>query len=218
VILAEYLATQKAKQVLLAAGITAAALASSLAALYATVGAVTLSAVRTMARREFVDALQGTGPAEHLVDAMVELEERLDDIFIRRSSRRVAVTLQKAIDRNEDVVEALDRALRRERRWSRIHAVAARRRVQLRVEEANVRALSPEGAYWLLDPTKQTHTPDCLAMAGKAWSWKVLSVIRPSNRHFQCGCELLTLGEARANALPGADRVRKRVPRAARHD
>ena len=217
-ILVQYLGYQKAKETLLAAGITVQALATALGTLYLLTGAAVRSAIREMARIEFTDALNVRGSADELVDAMVNLEAQLEDMFVANSTRRIALSIRKAVEREEDVRDALERALRRERRYSSMRMIAARRRLQLRIEEANIKAISPEGAYWLLDVTKATHTADCLAMAGKAWSWKVLGVISPSNRHYQCGCTLLPMGTARADGLPNSDRIRKRIPRAALRD
>jgi hypothetical protein len=92
---------------------------------------------------------------------------------------------------------------------------AAQQRVYERVQEQRLQQVSPEGAYWMIDPSRKTHTPDCLAMNGHAWSWKVLSIIRPSNRHFGCQCQLLSLQIARAAAMPDSDRVRDVAPEVA---
>jgi hypothetical protein len=217
-ILAQYLAAAETREVLRQYGLTVERLTQMLTSLFLATGGITVAAVRAMAAREFTDALQGTSVATGLVDAMVAVESRLEDAMLENSTRRFALAIRRAVVEGDDIAAVIERTLQKERRYGRLHLLAARRRVQLRVEEANVRALSPDGAYWLLDPTRRTHTVDCLAMAGKAWSWSVLSRISPANRHLQCGCQLVPLGEARANAYPDAQRVRTRIPRAALRD
>ena len=217
-IVSTYLSGAAAKRAMLASGWTAKTLTQALARIYLRIGVATLGGVHEMARREFTDSLPTSGPVGSLVDAMVELEARMEDAFLRNSMKRIALDLRRAALSGDDLGEQLQKSLDRERGYAMLRVRAARRRVELRIEEADIRARSPEGAYWLLDPTKRTHTADCLAMAGKAWGWKVLAKISPASRHYGCGCRLETLGYARGNGLPNAYVVRNRAPRIAAHD
>jgi hypothetical protein len=82
----------------------------------------------------------------------------------------------------------LRKVLDRERRYAeqREEAIALR---SLGAAEARVlEATSPQGALWTLGPT-QTHTADCLAMAGKVWPWTVLRGFHPPLHH-GCACSL----------------------------
>lgn len=191
-------------------GLSPARLATEVAALYRPLITVRIYALRRRADAEFSDALPTDGPNVDQVQAFIEEELRWEETFVRRSARRIGKSLDDAVKRNvsdEELQRIYRKALDRERRFNMMRQQAANRRLTLRIEEAQVQAISPEGAYWLIDPALRTHTSDCLAMAGKLWSWEILRRIRPSNRHAQCGCRLLPAGVARANGLPSSDVV-----------
>jgi hypothetical protein len=85
--------------------------------------------------------------------------------------------------------------IQRERHYSKLRIEALVKRIDGIVEYTNLRMADPRsdyqgGALWVLDDSKETHTADCLAMAGKVWSWAVLRLVNPANRHPGCGCHL----------------------------
>lgn len=90
-----------------------------------------------------------------------------------------------------------------ETRYLEMHVGAVRARLERAAQMAKVRAESPRGALWNLGDAK-VHTSDCVFMAGKAWSWKVLDSINPYNRHVGCKCWL--------SPVPKGMRVRDVVP------
>lgn len=195
-----------------AAGFTLQALSARLVALYTPLVAARILLLRRQADAEFTDALPTSGSFDDLVAGFMADELRWEQVFMERSARRIFATLERAARDGDDIDDAYTRALARERRLNHIRQVAAERRLFLRIEEASVQSVSPQGAYWLIDPSKRTHTEDCLAMAGHAWSWEVLRKIRPSNRHHQCGCRLIPIQLAKANSMAGSNRVRNDPP------
>lgn len=209
------LAAAEEAAVLSAAGLSIESLTRAMAALYGPLVAVRIFVLRRRADSEFTDALPTTGPTVEQVQAFIQDEIRWERIFVRRSSGRIAADLRRAARKGlsgQQLDDVLENALDRERRFNMMRQQAAERRLTLRIEEASVQSVSPQGAYWVMDPSKRTHTQDCMAMAGHLWSWEVLRYIRPSNRHAQCGCHLLPAGLARANGFPNADVVRRSSP------
>lgn len=199
-----------------AAGIGLAWLSASLTAMLRPIVRARILFLRRLADAEFTDALPTAGSHTELVRLFMDQEVEYERVFMQRSARRIMATVERAARdgaTGDDLRAAFEQALDRERRLNRIRQQAATRRLLLKIEEANVQSVSPQGAYWLLDPSLKTHTADCLAMAGHSWSWEVLKRVRPSNRHVQCGCRLIPYSMARANGLPDAERVRKEAPR-----
>lgn len=207
---ATYFATAAVSAPLQQAGFSIARLSRMMAALYKPLVSARIYILRRRADYEFSDALPTDGPNAEQVQAFIQDEIDLEEKFVRRSSQRVSADLRRAADRGatkDELDKILQNALDRERRFNMMRQQAAERRLRLRIEEAQVEAQSPEGAYWVLDPTLRTHTADCMRMAGRIWSWSTLRRIRPSNRHAQCGCRLIPASLARANGLPGSDAV-----------
>lgn len=188
-------------QVLAAAGYTSERLIAALVALLRPLAVVRITLLGRRIEQQWNDNLPTSGPRPDVWREIMGEELAYEIDFARRSAGRVARAMERAAQRGHDLEAAHRKAMAREARFERMRQAAVMRRVTLRLEEEWVREQSPEGAFWIMDPTKLTHTRDCLAMAGRAWSWAVLSRIRPSNRHSACGCRLLPLNMARANAL-----------------
>lgn len=114
-----------------------------------------------------------------------EKQQRVEAIrarqFVRNSAKRM-----KQAEREDD----RDAALRREARYFQQHVTASSTRREYAQEMDMVFDDSPRGGYWVLGPRK-THTPDCVAMANKNWSWQTLRKINPMNRHAGCGCSVI---------------------------
>jgi len=81
--------------------------------------------------------------------------------------------------------------LQREKHYAGLRQQAMMSRATASVQNAQTKQNSPGGALWLLGPRK-THTPGCVAMSGKAWSWDVLDHFKPPV-HTGCGCTLVPL-------------------------
>ena len=178
--------------------------------------------VELLSRDESVFALaHAKAGVKRVVTDMRNVAEQKEQKLVKMGKTLATLTKPEAAEFVAEVKDALAarmvETVIRERTYSKMRTDAVARRLDLRVEEDGVRRSSPEGAYWVLDLTRRTHTKDCLAMANRAWSWRVLTVIRPSNRHLGCGCRLYTLDFARATGMPDAERVRDRIPAAALH-
>lgn len=206
---------------LMVAGYTHEGLRSALVALLRPLAVARVYYIGRLLQQNYTDALPtGVEPFPQMIADLFEQERIYERRFVERSVRRVVADLKRSSDRGDDEAaraEVLRKALAREARFERMRQAAVERRVMEGVSEARVRAVSPEGAYWLLDPSKRTHTADCLAMANKAWTWDVLKVIRPSNRHNTCGCHLISVALAQANGRANANMIRSAPPRVALH-
>jgi hypothetical protein len=88
----------------------------------------------------------------------------------------------------------LVKVLSRERRYARQRSVAQAVRAFAALDRTVLKRESPSGAFWWLGVAK-THTPDCVAMAGKFWPWAALDVFHPPT-HAGCRCSLHSYGEA----------------------
>lgn len=218
VAVAAILAASAYAAVLAAAGWTVERLTASLTALLRPLAVVRITLLGRYIEQQWNDTLFNTSrPLEDVWREIMLTEMEYERRFAKRSAERLARSMDRAAARGLDLDEAHRKALAREARFERMRQQAVIRRVTLRLEEEWVRDQSPDGAYWVMDPTKKMHTPDCLAMANKAWTWSVLGLVRPSNRHNLCGCRLVPLPMARANVMPDANVVRTEVPSAARH-
>lgn len=140
----------------------------------------------------------------------------MEDLAYRRSLNRIRDDLAGAKWSKTEIEQAIRKIIKRERYYSELRINALVHRVDSLVEYANLRSSDSRsdfegGAEWVLDPAKKTHTEDCLAMAGKVWSWSVLRFVNPANRHPGCGCHLKPnfdrepLQEAPPEALPSWD-------------
>jgi hypothetical protein len=122
----------------------------------------------------------------------IEKQERIEQLrrkqFARNSAKRVRKADRSGIPR--------DTSIAREQQYFSQHVKASSTRMQYAEELDFVEDDSPRGGYWILGPTK-THTPDCVAMSGKNWSWKTLRKINPMNRHTGCGCSIIPWREGK---------------------
>jgi hypothetical protein len=199
------------------AGYTAASMYAAIAALLRPLATARITLLARSIEQRWNDPLP-TSIRPEVVREILDREIQYELDFARRSAKRIVRSMEKASERGDDLDDAFREALSREARFERMRQAAVQRRITLRIQEEWVRSLSPEGAYWVIDPTKKTHTADCIAMAGKVWSWSVLAIIRPSNRHNLCGCTLIPKNMAAANGLPNAEVVRSALPAAARRE
>lgn len=85
--------------------------------------------------------------------------------------------------------EALGRLVNRERVYARQRAESMAIRTAASLDRVVLQAESPFGAFWVLDENARSHTPDCVAMAGRFWPWEVLLSFHPPT-HPGCRCHL----------------------------
>lgn len=209
---------QQVTALLLEAGVAAAeaaALAAVLVALVASLPSFRIGWLGREASAFFTG--EGSGLDEAYA-AYMRRELEFERVFVRRVVERILRDLKKAIRERKPLADTVRRIADRERRYNGLRRDAVRRRWEMLRHEERVRAESPDGAYWRLDESKATHTIDCLAMANRAWSWRVLSIIRPSNRHTGCGCSLYPLSWAQAHSWPNARIIGDTIPAAAYHE
>jgi hypothetical protein len=129
-------------------------------------------------------------------DMHISRELVFEDIAYRRSLERIKADVRqfKYMDKFE-MRERIRKVIRRERYYAKLRVDALVKRLDGITEYIKLRSQDPRsdfqgGALWVIDPTKQTHTDDCVAMAGRVWSWNVLRLVNPANRHPGCGCHL----------------------------
>lgn len=129
------------------------------------------------------------------LEAAAETERQREAAFIEAMRERLGRDIPTAL-REPDPEAAVEAILEREQRYMEQHDDAAAARVQAALKRRLVKADSPDGAFWILDPSVREHTPDCLAMAAVGWwPWAVLDTINPPV-HTGCRCDLLTKNEA----------------------
>lgn len=177
-----------------------AAIATTTSAIIAAILALLarLKRRREAAIREWL--LRAGAQADDLTLAMEE-EARREVVYRKLAEQRVeaGVKLASRISDPSARAAALQAVIRREQRFAEQRAAAAGERVLASAEMAELRRLSPQGAYWTLGK-RRTHTPDCVAMANHFWPWSVLNIVHPL-LHTGCGCELHSLGWAISRGL-----------------
>jgi 2'-5' RNA ligase len=155
-----------------------------------------------------VSALNRLMPTTHgTVRTRVLLrEQRLGNLYrlamegrLRSNMRRIGS--DRTIDDGERQ-RRLRKLLATERRYLMLHIASSSNRLERTAELERLRETTDAGAYWHMDPTKKTHTADCVAMEGRVWPWRVLERVNPANRHPGCGCRLLSIREAQARGFP----------------
>lgn len=126
---------------------------------------------------------------------LIAEERKRADAFLDAMSQRLDTRLQSLIHApitpQAKKVE-WDKAIAMETINLDRHLAAVRDRLRKALFYYQIRATNLRGALWKLGPTK-THTPDCVYMAGKAWTWKVLDDINPYTRHTGCACSLVPI-------------------------
>lgn len=139
-------------------------------------------------------------------DAERDRETQFWDMSVKRLGRDIAraFRITDPAERRRQLLATLDR----ERRYMRQRQQAVLQRGDAQVEFDAVRAASPEGALWVLDPKVKEHTPECVALAGKFWPWSVLEKMKPP-LHPGCPCRLMSWRDAWDRGLLGGDAVPK---------
>lgn len=98
------------------------------------------------------------------IDEIVRLENSFQLTFERRMRDRLQRDLPKALALADPQArqQAVDKILARERRYVEMRQKAMAARSMAAAELFDVKAASPDGAYWKLDPTAKVHTIDCV--------------------------------------------------------
>jgi 2'-5' RNA ligase len=154
-----------------------------------------LQALAIRRRKLIIDRVQGVYPGSDLGVAYAE-EDRREVIFRKRVEERMRAGMKLATAASDPSARmiAIEKVMRRERRFAEMRSVAAGERVLAAAELQDLRQSSPQGAFWSLGARRQS-TPDCIAMNGKFWPWSVLEKVHPL-MHVGCGCYLLSFGSA----------------------
>lgn len=188
-----------------AASARAAAAGAILAALVAY-----LTTQRARMRGWLVEQMRKRAPAVGVddIERVLGEEEARQAEFERKQAERFARDLTTALAipdaaQREGAVRGLTA---REQRYARQRDEAMAARAFAAIDRVVIRAQSPMGAFWKLDPTVIEHTAGCLIMGGKFWPWQVLDRVHPP-RHAGCPCRLLGYGEALAEGLMSAGQV-----------
>jgi len=123
-------------------------------------------------------------------------EYKFETIAYKRSMIRIRRDLKAIMNTDKNEIKArISQIIKREKRFSNLRMASMIKRLDDSIQYENLRLDDPRtdfagGALWQLDESKETHTADCLIMAGKVWSWNVLRYVNPANRHAGCGCTL----------------------------
>lgn len=138
-------------------------------------------------RRRFPDA----DPA--VIRAAVQREMTFEQAFQRKALARTETDMHAAgqLPTPRARAKRAGEIIAREKHYNALREKALLNRAVAHVENAGVKAVSPQGAKWVLGQRKN-HTLGCLALAGKNWPWEVLDMIPPP-LHTGCGCSLAPL-------------------------
>ena len=119
------------------------------------------------------------GATDQDVLEALALENELQTEFERRVEERVLRDLGSILSAPaEEQRPRLTKLFERERRFAEQRAVEMGRRLEKTTERVAVKRESARGAFWELGEAKE-HTPECVAMSGKLWSWEALAVLHP---------------------------------------
>jgi hypothetical protein len=140
----------------------------------------------------------GTDTHAELVDNEIEAERA----FAAGARARLDRDLPKALMIADPTLRetAVNAVLEREKRYARQREEAIAMRALGAGELEMALRESPLGAYWKLSPHVSEHTPDCLALGGKAWPPSVLRKTHPPT-HFGCECSLVPIPRAISEGL-----------------
>jgi len=127
------------------------------------------------------------------ISQAVQKELAYEQAFQQKAMKRTEASLQQAgtLATPEAQAKRVNEILDREKHYAGLREKAMLNRAKAHVANQGVKAVSPEGAKWVLG-NRKNHTLGCLALAGKNWPWAVLDTIPPP-LHAQCGCELVPL-------------------------
>lgn len=134
--------------------------------------------------------------------SLADEEMARERLFAAKSRTRIAAALPDILEIADPASRraALEALLARERRIIKQREDAMRLRTTGTVEQRRVEQESPEGGFWKLSEHAQTHTPDCLAMAGKVWPHSILRIYHPP-LHGACPCSIITPAQATKEGL-----------------
>lgn len=177
-----------------------AAIAGTTAAIIAAMLAV-LARLRRRRRAAIREWLLRAGLVQTDIELALTAEDSREAVYRILAERRVKLGTDLAMKTTDPSTRAaaIESVMRREQRFAAQRAAASGERVLAAAELQELRRTSPQGAFWLLGP-RRTHTPDCIAMAGRFWPWPVLNIVHPL-LHTGCGCYLRSQGFAIANGL-----------------
>jgi GNAT superfamily N-acetyltransferase len=152
-------------------------------------------------RRRFPNA----DPA--VIRAAVQREMQFEQAFQRKALARTERDMHAAgqLPTPQARAKRAGEIIAREKHYNALREQALLNRAIAHVENAGVKAVSPDGARWVLGQRKN-HTLGCLALAGKNWPWEVLDTIPPP-LHTGCGCSLQPLKPG-DTVPPVADAIR----------
>jgi ADP-ribose pyrophosphatase YjhB (NUDIX family) len=131
--------------------------------------------------------------------ALISEEMGREREFQARQRTRLARDLPKALaeadaSKRQAAVNAI---IAREKRYLGLREDAMQGRAAGVADLLDVKAASPEGAFWRLSDALKNHTPGCLAAANKFWPWSALKLMSPPV-HYGCGCRLHSKDDALA--------------------
>jgi hypothetical protein len=143
---------------------------------------------------------------EQQIETLVSDEMQRQIEFERKMKDRLERDLPKALGVTdpEKRQQAVGKILDREKRYLAARQQAMAERASARAEHMDVKAASPDGAFWALDPTVKQHTFLCLLYGNKAWPWEVLDQVHPV-LHAGCQCHLLPLADAKQRGMLPAE-------------
>jgi hypothetical protein len=155
--------------------------------------------------RSSLVALHPNLPPAAIGKAMLR-EQQLGATYEQRAARRLRLGIGKVTTARgltpAQRRAAITKVLEAERRYLQLRMARASHRMIVESDLARLEAEGEQLGVWTLDPTKRTHTPDCLTMANKAWPLSLLRQYGPQTRHAGCGCRVRSIAEARAMGVP----------------
>lgn len=163
-----------------------------------------LSALRVARLRE---RLSAADIAPDVIEAQLREEMAREREFQARAKRRVEAALKLALSAKDTSAKSasIAGAIARERQYAGMRSEAMSARVYGAINQATLERTSPHGSFWKLGQAK-THTPDCIAMAGRFWPHSVLRRIHPP-MHAGCVCDLVSMGAALHAGLMSASDI-----------
>ena len=101
------------------------------------------------------------GVTEDAIAAAMQEETEREEAFMENMRKRLQRDIPDA-QTQPFPVDAVDAVLEREQRYMEAHDDAAEARVRAATSRSLLKAISPEGAYWILSPNVAKHTPDAV--------------------------------------------------------
>jgi hypothetical protein len=137
-------------------------------------------------------------------------ENEREYAFQQKAMVRFKAAMARALTETDPKTrnDKVKKAIAAEHRYAAMRQNEMGRRAVAAVDRAALRRESPQGGFWKLDLTKKTHTPECVAMAGKLWPWEALdrfSFWPPLGGG--CGCSLYSYKTAVGSGWMKAGKV-----------